>query len=303
MPHRRRDTPVPSSPAARPPPRPFLVVVTGPQFGDVFDLVTGRELVIGRGPGADLVVHDAAVAARHASVTLEDGGARLLDLDSESGTLVDGVRVREVKLRDGARFQLGPHLGFKLVTSDDVEAVYQRRLAQGALHEPLTGLYNRRHFSERLASELAAAQRHGRPLALLAIDVDGLRRIDEAHGPLAGDEALKMVAFVIQGAIRKEDVVARYGGDEFLVLARETALTGARALGERIRRAVERSRTAFGTAEIALTVSVGVVVSVGLSEFEPGRTEQQLLSAAERALRRAKETGPNAVVTAPAQGE
>ncbi len=304
MPHRRRETPVPSSAAARPPQhRPFLVVVTGPQFGDVFDLEPGRELVIGRGPGVDLVVHDEAVAARHAAVTLEDAGARLVDLGSASGTLVDGVRVGEARLRDGARFQLGPHLGFKLVTSSDVEAVYQRRLAQGALHEPLTGLYNRRHFDERLSSELAAAQRHGRSLSLLAVDVDHLRRVDEAHGPLAGDEALKMVAFVIQGAIRKEDVVARYGGDEFLVLARETALPGARALGERIRRAVERSRTSFGGADIAVTVSVGVVVSVGLGEFEPGRTEPQMLAAVQRALARAKATGPNVVVTAPAQGE
>ena len=303
MPHRRRDTTSLTPTQVRVAPRPFLVIVTGAQFGDVFDLEVGREVAIGRGPGADLVVHDETVAPHHATLSLEDGEARLVDAGTEGGTFVDGVRISEVRLRDGARFQLGPHLVVKLVTSDDVEAVYQRKLAEGALHEPLTGLYNRRHFLDRLSAELAAAQRHGRSLSLLAVDVDRFRRVNELHGPLAGDEALKMVAFVLQGAIRKEDVVARYGGEEFLVLARETGLTGARALGERIRRAVERSRSSFGGEDIALTVSVGVTVSVGLTQFEPGRTEHQMLAAVERALQRAKQNGRNTVVASPALGE
>lgn len=301
MSHPNRDAHAAASPprhgAAEP--RPFIVVVTGPHFGKVLDLVPGREAIVGSSADADLVIQDHGIAPRHVRVTAAGGGMLVTDLGSESGTYVDGVRVAEAPLADGARFSLGPHTVLKLVASQDVEAQYQRRLAEGALHEPLTGLYNRRHFLDRLASELAAAQRHGRALSLLAIDVDRFAQVNETHGPLAGDEALKVVALVLQGAIRKEDVVARSGGEQFFVLARETGLTGARALAERIRRAVERSRSAYGGAEIALTVSVGVTVSIGLAQFEPGRTVQQMVESAERALRQAKESGRNSVVAAP----
>ena len=100
------------------------------------------------------------------------------------------------------------------------------KIAEGALQDPLTGLFNRRHLEERLASELAAAQRHGRELSLLLVDVDFFKTVNDRHGHLAGDEALKMVAFVLRGAIRKEDVLARYGGEEFVVVARETGARG-----------------------------------------------------------------------------
>jgi two-component system, cell cycle response regulator len=291
----RRDAPAPR--------RPYLLVLSGPQFGELFDLAPDRDLLIGRRADADLPIHDEGVSRRHATLRVGDGAARLVDLGSQNGTFVDGERVGEVELRDGSRFQLGAHTTIKFVYTDDVEAGYQRKLAAGALYEPLTGLANRRHFMERLGVELAAAQRHGRPLALLFLDVDHFKRVNDEHGHLAGDEALKTVADVLRAAVRKEDLVARFGGEELVVLARETGLTGARTLAERIRRAVERARTSFGGREIAVTVSVGVAVSVGLTRFEPGRTETELLGAADRALYRAKQRGRNTVVAAPSMGD
>ena len=295
----RTDLPLRDGPAEK---RPYLLVLSGPQFGELFALAPGRELVLGRRADADLQLFDDGVSRRHATLTLLEAEARLIDLGSANGTFVDGRRIAEAVLRDGGRFQLGAHTTIKFVWSDDAEAGYQRKLAQGALHEPLTGLYNRRHFLERLTAELAAAQRHGRALSLLLIDLDHFRRVNDRYGHLAGDEALRAVAFVLQGAVRKEDVVARFGGEEFVVLARETALTGAKTLAERIRRAVERAPIRFGEELLAITVSVGVTVSVGLTRFEPGRTEQQLLAAADRALLRAKQNGRNTVVAAPAVG-
>ncbi len=280
--------------------RPYLVVLSGPQFGELFDLTLGREMVIGRRADADVLVYDDGVSRRHASIAVGESDARLVDLGSANGTFLDGVRVTDVHLQDGARFQLGAHTTIKFVYSDDVESEYQRKLAQCALHEPLTGLYNRRHFMERLRSELAASQRHGRPLSLLLVDADHFKLVNDEYGHLAGDEALKMIAYVLQGAIRKEDVLARFGGEEFVVLSRETGLTGGRALAERIRKAVERSRCSFQGEELAVTVSIGVTVSAGLSQLEPGRTEQQLLAAADRALYRAKQNGRNSVVAIPA---
>ena len=280
----------------------FLLVLAGPQFGDVFPLPPGREIVVGRREDADLRIVDEAVSRRHAAVRVEGARAVLRDLDSANGTWVDGSRVDEVRLADGARFQIGGATTLKFVWADELEARWQMKIAEGALQDPLTGLFNRRHLEERLASELAAAQRHGRELSLLLADVDYFKAVNDRHGHLAGDEALKMVAFVLRGAIRKEDVLARYGGEEFVVVARETGLQGARALGERIRRAVERSRCAWHGHDLGLTVSIGVTVSIGLAEFIPGRSDRELLEAADRALYLAKQAGRNRVV-AVAAGE
>ena len=279
----------------------FLLVLSGPQFGDVFPLPPEREIVIGRREDADLRIADEAVSRRHASVRVDGTGAVLRDLESANGTWIEGRRVREEKLADGARVQIGGATTLKFVWADELEARWQMKIAEGALQDPLTGLFNRRHLEERLTSELAAAQRHGRELSLLLADVDFFKAVNDRHGHLAGDEALKMVSFVLRGAIRKEDVLARYGGEEFVVVARETGLPGARALGERIRRAVERSRCAWHGHDLGLTVSIGVTVSIGLAEFVPGRSERELLESADRALYLAKQAGRNRVVAVAAR--
>jgi diguanylate cyclase (GGDEF)-like protein len=131
------------------------------------------------------------------------------------------------------------------------------------------------------------------------VDVDLFKNVNDGHGHLAGDETLKMVAFVLQGAVRREDVLARYGGEEFVVVARETPLDGARALAERIRRAVERSHCTWQGHELGVTVSIGVTVSVGLTEFVAGRSDREVLLAADRALYLAKQGGRNRVVALP----
>jgi two-component system cell cycle response regulator len=275
----------------------YLLVLSGPSFGSMFPLTAGKETVLGRREDADVQIRDDGVSRRHASLRVEGEGAVLTDLESANGTYVDGERVREARVADGARIQIGGQTTLKFIWADELDARYQMRLAEGALQDPLTGLYNRRHLDDRLGAELAGAQRHGRPVAVLMVDIDRFKEVNDDHGHLAGDEVLKMVAFILRGAVRKEDVLARYGGEEFVVVARETALDGARALAERIRRAVERSRVSWQGRELGATVSVGVTVSAGLEEFVAGKTERQVLEAADRALYLAKQGGRNRVVS------
>jgi diguanylate cyclase (GGDEF)-like protein len=275
----------------------YLLVLAGPQFGEVFPLAGDRDLELGRREDADVQIRDDGVSRRHATIRVDGEGALVTDLGSANGTYVDGKRVPQAQIADGARIQVGGHTTLKFIWADEVEALYQMRLAEGALQDPLTGLYNRRHLDERLASELAAAQRHGRPLSLLMIDIDHFKQVNDDRGHLAGDEVLKMVAFVLRGAVRKEDVLARYGGEEFVVIARETASEGARALAERIRRAVERSHFGWQQADLGVTVSVGVTIAAALAEYVPGRTERDVVEAADRALYLAKQQGRNRVVT------
>ena len=274
----------------------YLLVLAGPQFGEVFPLPSDREVELGRRDDADIQIRDDGVSRRHATIRVDGEGAIVTDLESANGTFVDGRRLPQVRIADGARIQVGGHTTLKFIWADELEALYQMRLAESALQDPLTGLYNRRHLDERLASELAASLRHGRVLSLLMIDIDHFKQVNDDRGHLAGDEALKMVAFVLRGAVRKEDVLARYGGEEFVVIARETPLDGARALGERIRRAVEKSRFAWQGGELSVTVSVGVTIAAGLAEYVPGRTEREVIEAADRALYLAKQQGRDRVV-------
>ena len=279
----------------------FLIVLAGPQFGDVFSLETGKELVVGRREDADIQVRDDGVSRRHATINVVGEGAEIKDLGSANGTFVDGQRVTEARLTDGSRLTIGLVTTLKFVWADELEARWQLKVAEGALQDPLTGLYNRRHLEERLGAELAAALRHQRLVSVLMVDVDHFKRINDDHGHMAGDEALKMVAYVLRGAIRKEDVLARYGGEEFVVVARETGLAGARALGERIRRAVERSRCQWQGRDLALTVSIGVTVSVGLTDYVAGQTDRDMIASADQALYLAKQAGRNRVIAIPVQ--
>jgi diguanylate cyclase (GGDEF)-like protein len=277
----------------------FLLVLSGPQLGEVHPLEAGRSYVIGRADGCDITLRDDGISRRHAAVQVEaEGeGAVIRDLGSVNGTYVGGTRVGEARLFDGIRIQLGVQTTLKLVWTDELEARYQMRLAESALRDPLTGLYNRRHFEERVGAELAAAQRHGRAVSLLVLDVDRFKSINDRYGHLAGDEALRMIASVLRETLRREDVVARYGGEEFVVIARETGLGGGGALGERIRGAVERARLTWQGHDVGLTVSIGVTVSIGITEYVPGKTEKELFETADRALYLAKEGGRNRVVT------
>lgn len=165
------------------------------------------------------------------------------------------------------------------------------RLKALAQTDALTGILNRRAAEVRLEEELARAARHGQPLSLLLIDVDRLKDVNDREGHRAGDRALCRTAAAMQGSARVDDVCARWGGDEFVVLAPATAGADAVRLAERI-----RAHAVAG--EGRATLSIGVATFDGKSQ--PGA----LLADADAALYRAKRMGRDRVVTfsAPAGG-
>ena len=116
------------------------------------------------------------------------------------------------------------------------------RLAQLAVTDGLTGLYNHRHFHERLALEVERSQRSGLPLSLLMLDVDHFKQFNDTFGHPAGDEVLRQLARVLADARRANDVVARYGGEEFAVILVDTAKFTAAKVAERVRERVARAR-------------------------------------------------------------
>jgi diguanylate cyclase (GGDEF)-like protein len=168
---------------------------------------------------------------------------------------------------------------------------YADKLAFLAATDPLTGLLNARAFDQRLRQEVARAARYGDPLALLILDVDGLKRINDQQGHLAGDRALEAVASAIRHELREVDMAARLGGDEFGVLAPRTDDTAAMVLGNRVRAlAAERLAAAVGQ---PFTVSVGAAC-LGPTEFRTG-TPTSLMRSADTALYEAKRQGGNRI--------
>jgi diguanylate cyclase (GGDEF)-like protein len=159
----------------------------------------------------------------------------------------------------------------------------RQQLEELLMTDPLTGISNRRHLMERLEGETLRSCRSERAFAILMVDVDRFKEFNDTHGHFAGDEALKMVAEVLQEEMREVDHVARYGGEEFLVMLPDTDIDGAVKAAERI-----RTRLA-GCAVVVGKQSFTVTVSVGVAEFPAdGDSPESLIISADAALYQAK---------------
>lgn len=169
-----------------------------------------------------------------------------------------------------------------------------RPLQDFAERDPLTGLYNRRVFDERIEAEDARFQRYGRSTALLVLDIDHFKRINDTYGHEAGDAALRALAGVIRSAIRGTDLAARLGGEEFVVFLPETTLAGALEIAERLRRRVEEMVVEWQGDPIEVRASIGVAACP-----ECAQGPAQLLATADAALYTSKRTGRNRVTAAP----
>lgn len=161
-----------------------------------------------------------------------------------------------------------------------------------AVRDSLTGLFNRRRFDEQLQREIERAKRYDHFLSLVMIDLDHFKDYNDMKGHPAGDRVLVKVARILQGGVRATDTVARYGGDEFVALLPETDGEGALALGERIRKRVEKVARPDNSARStgSLTISLGVASYPG-----DAHTAKGLIDKADRALYLAKQGGTNKV--------
>jgi len=183
-------------------------------------------------------------------------------------------------------------------TAVELEVV-NRRLQEVALTDMLTNFPNRRYAIERIEQEWASVLRNHRPLAAMVIDVDEFKQINDAFGHDAGDTVLRQVAAALKSGVRVQDVVCRFGGDEFLVICPDTSLESALACAERMRRAVEAVSVGTSTAARSgsISISVGVAVrEVAMTDFDA------LIKRADQGVFIAKERGRNRVVAAQAEG-
>ena len=164
-----------------------------------------------------------------------------------------------------------------------------RELEGQALTDPLTGLGNRRYLDMQLDARVSEWQRYGSPFGVAVADIDGLRHVNDGYGREVGDGVLAMVAHTLVFACRGSDVVARFGGGQFVAILQHTTPDGLVLVGERLRSLVECSSLLIDRKPVTATICVGAVL------VEPGDNAVTVVRRAEQALREAKDAGPNRV--------
>jgi two-component system, cell cycle response regulator len=271
-----------------------LVVIHAPQQADL-----GRRFVIekevttiGRGRDNDVVLPSDCVSRRHARIEQRDGQIHLVDLASTNGTYVnDEPRpVRDRKLQRGDQIKIGDTI-FKHLAGTDVELQYHEVIFRMAVTDGLTGLSNRKQLDTFLQEEVARARRHGREMAVLMIDIDHFKSINDTHGHLTGDTVLRGVAMLLQKRLRPVDRFGRYGGEEFCAILPETSMASAVMIAEELRTIVASHVFLADEGKLRVTVSVGVS---GLREdMQP----VDLYRVADERLYAAKRAGRNRVAS------
>jgi len=266
-------------------------VLQGQSLGQRIDL--GEHVVtLGRATECDFQIDERSVSRQHARVWRDLGGYRLKDLGSTNRTLLNDVPVDEAELKDGDYVTVGSCV-LKFMERSSVEARYHDEIYQLATLDPLTKLSNRRHFLELLGRELQRSLRHRRPLALLIVDLDHFKSINDGHGHVIGDIVLEQVGATLHSTVRGEAIAARIGGEEFAIALPEYESDASLAVAEQVRRAVEAMPLQLVEGLCAVTVSIGVAA------WRPGLDKvSDLLRVADQALYRAKQAGRNRVVVA-----
>jgi diguanylate cyclase (GGDEF)-like protein len=266
----------------------YVVIIYGADLGKRIPLGAGS-IEAGRSTKCDIPIDQESVSRRHARIFWDGSGYRLKDLGSTNGTYVNDLLVTDGALSDGDQIKIGRTI-LKFMTGSNIEASYHEEIYRMMTFDGLTQIFNKRYFHETLEREISRSRRYGRDLSLILFDIDHFKQKNDTFGHLAGDAILRELASVVRAKLRREDIFARVGGEEFAVLVPEVALKGALEVGEKIRQVVERTTFRFEQHVIPTTVSVGVALWNG-GEDRP----EDLYKRTDAALYAAKEGGRNRV--------
>ena len=204
-------------------------------------------------------------------------------------TNMDEYREQEKKLLEAAEEKM-EHLVQRLNEMEEETENLRKKVTEHnlqAFNDTLTGIPNRHAYEERLQQEYARWKRYQQPLAIMVVDIDNFKQINDNYGHRAGDKALRIIANQLQNMTRETDLIARYGGDEFVLLLPETSAKGALAIAEKLRNAVEKCAFHFREKKVTITVSCGI------SEYLSGDAPEDAFERADQALYKSKHKGRN----------
>jgi diguanylate cyclase (GGDEF)-like protein len=269
--------------------RASLIVVAGWEIGREIE-VHGEAQVLGRSPLAQTVIAAPSVSREHARIDCtEEAGHKVFtiaDLGSSNGTRLNGTQIKSARLKNGDKIQLGDVV-FKFLLQDHLDAQFHQTVYRRIHYDQLTGLMTMESFRRRLEAALAEATG---PCTLAMTDLDGLKKVNDTHGHLAGRMVVQEMGVMMRAALRAQDLAGLYGGDEAILLFPGTTLIEATEIAEKLRRNIEEREFHFHGSTFRVSISQG------LAEFPGhGRTPESLIAAADRALYAAKAAGRNCV--------
>ena len=272
--------------------RASLVVISGGEIGAEISLDPGQcPMELGRMTCAPLV-QAASVSRKHARVEWsEEEGFSLGDMGSSNGTFVNGNPALHTVLKNGDRIVMGDVV-LKFAVQDEVDAQFHQDVHRLIHYDQLTGLLTMETFRRRLDAMLRAGISSS-PFCLAMTDLDGLKKVNDTHGHLAGRMVVREMGAMMRQSLRPQDLAGLYGGDEAIVLFPDTRLEEAQAVAEVLRKCIEeRCFEHHGQ-------NFGVSISQGLAEWpRHGKTAEALIAAADKALYAAKHDGRNCTRTA-----
>lgn len=263
---------------------------SGTSMGKRFAL-NKQEHFVGRLEELEIPLEGEGLSRRHARIFRDHIGWHVEDLGSTNGTHVNDVKVATQQLSDGDLIRTGVAIS-KFLSGDNIEAAYHEEIYRMSIMDGLTGVHNKRYFLELMERELASSVRQQTPLSLIMVDIDHFKKINDTHGHLAGDAALKEMCRRLAPRVRATDLLARYGGEEFAVVLPATNREGALKYAEVLRALVESQPFAYDQIWIPATISLGVAT---VDPQAPGSVTD-LIARADANLYEAKRSGRNRAV-------
>lgn len=265
MPDMQAIRPGSSRPPADEERKAVLIVLAGAQLGE--RTLIDRPVTIGRGPENHMVLRDPAVSWKHAVVEMvrgKDGldrGVRLRDLGSKHGTEVNGAPIgKEAFLARGDQVGIGDTL-LRLEMHDPIEQAFDHAVIERIARDDLTGLLSRRRFETDLAALVEAANLVGDSLAVVMLDIDGIKAINDAHGHLAGAQTIKEIGRLLGRVIGARGLTSRLGGDELAIALPRVDAAGARQQVEQVLREARALAIPFGeSTKLSATLSAGIAM-------------------------------------------
>jgi two-component system, cell cycle response regulator len=270
--------------------RPALIVMSGERVG--LRISVQGNLTIGRDANAGLNLPDKGVSSQHALLEDRGGAWTLVDLGSTNGTAVNGARIVEVDLKHGDKLAFGTTL-VRFEVQDAADQAYSEMIAEMVHIDDLTGLYLRRRFDAEVAALVASHEASGAPIGLLAMDLDGIKAINDANGHLFGAYTISECGKLIGEVVRGKGFASRFGGDEFVAALPGSDVAAAVEFAESIRRRIGEHPFVFE----GVTLRPGI--SIGVAAFPTdGKDATELFRQADGALYAAKRSGKNRVCRA-----
>ena len=265
-----------------------LVIIYGDDLGRRVPL--GAEpCIMGRSSKCDVQLDQESDWRNHARIQRQRSNYIISDLGSTNGTYVNDELVDEVVLRDGDQIKVGRTI-FKFIVSGNMEAQYHEEIYRLMTVDGLTELHNKRYFNEAIEREASRSRRYSRTFSLILFDIDLFKQINDTYGHLAGDSVLRQLGALVRNKVRRDDIPARTGGEEFSVILPEIGREVALALAEKLRASIEAAVFKFEGTQIP------VMVSLGVAEWhEEIQDPQDLVKKADERLYEAKRGGRNQV--------